>query len=182
MFNNKKSIVQQLTQNKKKNEDARRSWIASEELEAEEHNFKPLTRQQADEVRRQIQPLSVMQVLFYQVATGIVVAITLWGVTGREGVGWSAFYGASAVIIPAALFARGLLRQKAVSDPGSALIGFFVWELVKIGVTVAMLLVAPRLVPQLSWLALLAGFVVTMKVYWLATWFQLKRKKSIKKI
>jgi len=42
------------------------------------------------------------------------------------------------------------------------------WELVKIALTVAMLAAAPRLVPELSWLALLAGMVMTMKAYWIA--------------
>jgi ATP synthase protein I len=45
---------------------------------------------------------------------------------------------------------------------------FFLWEMVKIGVSVTMLAMAPRMVPGLSWLALLIGLVVTMKVYWVA--------------
>ena len=153
-----------------------------EKLKAELENFKPLTQQEADDIRRGIQPVSMVQVLVVQAVTGILVAMISWVVTGRQAAGWSAFYGALAVIVPAGLFARGLSRQRSVLNAGSALVGFFVWELVKIGTTVAMLLVAPRLIPQLSWLALLAGFVVTMKVYWLATWFQLARVKSVKKI
>ena len=153
-----------------------------EKLKAELENFKPLTQQEADDIRRGIQPVSMAQVLVVQAVTGILVAMISWVVTGRQVAGWSAFYGALAVIVPAGLFARGLSRQRSVLNAGSALVGFFVWELVKIGTTVAMLLVAPRLIPQLSWLALLAGFVVTMKVYWLATWFQLARVKSVKKI
>jgi ATP synthase protein I len=46
-------------------------------------------------------------------------------------------------------------------------VGFFVWELVKVVLTVALLLVAPRVVVDLNWLALVAGFVVTIKMYWL---------------
>ena len=65
---------------------------------------------------------------------------------------------------------------------GAALAGFFVWELVKIVLTVAMLLAAPKLVPDLSWLALLVGLVVTMKVYWVAMWLHPARRKSIVKI
>ena len=156
--------------------------IDDDDLRAELENFKPLTRQEAEIVRSRIQPVSMVQVLAVQVVAGVLVAMISWVVTGRQDVGWSVFYGALAVIVPAALFARGLSRQKTVLGAGSALVGFFVWELVKIGTTVAMLLVAPRLVPQLSWLALLAGFVVTMKVYWLATWLQLARTKSVKKI
>ena len=59
--------------------------------------------------------------------------------------------------------------------------GFFVWELVKVGLTVALLLAAPRLIPELSWLALLAGFVVTMKVYWVVMWLHLVRTNSVGK-
>jgi len=46
--------------------------------------------------------------------------------------------------------------------------GFFVWEMAKVGLTVAMLFAAPRVVTDLSWPAMLGGLVVTMKVYWLA--------------
>ena len=42
------------------------------------------------------------------------------------------------------------------------------WEMVKIGVSVAMLVLAPRIVPALSWPALLVAMVVCMKVYWFA--------------
>lgn len=162
--------------------DTGAAGYVNDELETELEYFKPLTRQEADDVRRRIRSVSMLQVLVAQMVAGILVAVVSWIVTGRQNAGWSAFYGALAVIVPAALFARGLSRQKAVSGAGSALVGFFVWELVKVGTTVAMLLVAPRLVSQLSWLALLAGFVVTMKVYWLATWVQLARTKSVKKI
>jgi len=50
----------------------------------------------------------------------------------------------------------------------SAVFGFFLWEMVKIGLTVALLVMAPRMVSDLSWPALLVGLVLTMKVYWVA--------------
>jgi ATP synthase protein I len=50
----------------------------------------------------------------------------------------------------------------------TAAAGFLVWEMVKIGVAVAMLLLAPRIVQPLSWPALLVGLVVCIKVNWLA--------------
>jgi ATP synthase protein I len=46
---------------------------------------------------------------------------------------------------------------------------------------VALLLAAPKVIADLSWLALVAGFVVTMKVYWLAMalgWMQPKSKPT----
>ena len=52
-------------------------------------------------------------------------------------------------------------------NPGAAVAGFFLWEVVKIGLTVAMLFAAPRVVLDLSWPAMLTGLVVTMKVVWL---------------
>jgi ATP synthase protein I len=100
-------------------------------------------------------------------------------VTEQAPVAWSVLYGAVSVVVPAALFVRGVSRNQAVTSPGAVLAGFFVWEMVKVALTVAMLFAAPSLVVQLNWLALLAGFVVTMKASWLAVWLRLVRKKSV---
>lgn len=79
--------------------------------------------------------------------------------------------------IPAAVFARGLTGKFASLNPMSAAAGFLVWEMVKIALTFALLLAAPRLVAGLSWPALLVGMVLAMKVYWLALAFAPKPKK-----
>jgi len=42
------------------------------------------------------------------------------------------------------------------------------WEMLKIGVAIAMLLIAARVVPNLSWPALLVTMVVCIKVNWVA--------------
>jgi ATP synthase protein I len=60
----------------------------------------------------------------------------------------------------------------------SAMLGLFVWEFVKVSLTVALLLVAPKVVADLSWFALVAGFVVTIKVYWLAMLLGWMKPKS----
>jgi ATP synthase protein I len=99
---------------------------------------------------------------------GLLVALVSWGVSGKTSVGVSAGYGALAVVIPAALFARGLTRRMNSLHAGAAVLGFFVWEVVKIALTVAMLALAPRVIDELSWPAMLVGLVVTMKVYWVA--------------
>ena len=148
--------------------------------EAQDEGFKPLTREEAQKVRESNPPVSLWVVLAGQAGVGILVAMMAWVLTGQPRMGWSAGYGALAVVIPAALFARGLSRQKSATHGNAALIGFFVWEMVKIALTVAMLFAAPRLIEGLNWLALLAGFVVTMKVYWVAMWFRPARKESIK--
>jgi ATP synthase protein I len=47
------------------------------------------------------------------------------------------------------------------------LLRFFVWEMVKIALTVAILFSAVRVLGEMSWPALMAGLVVTMKANWL---------------
>lgn len=140
------------------------------EAEAEELDFKPMTAQEAEAWRIKNPPISVWRVLAVQALMGVLVACVAWLLTGAASVGWSAAYGAVAVLVPAALFARGVFRHKASINPRAAMVGFFGWEIVKIVLTVALLAAAPRLVPDLSWLALLAGMVITMKAYWVALW------------
>ena len=153
-----------------------REWLD----QAQDEGFKPLTREEAKKIRTSNPPLSLWAVVAGQSGVGILVALGAWALTGQPRMGWSAGYGALAVVLPAALFARGLSRQKSTAHGNAALAGFFFWEAVKIALTVAMLVAAPRLIGELSWLALLAGFVVTMKVYWAAMWLNPERKKSIK--
>ncbi|WP_137892519.1 ATP synthase subunit I [Ramlibacter sp. 2FC] len=147
--------------------------------EAPEPDFKPLSAEEAQQWREKNPPQSPWRVWRIQAGVGVLVALLAWAFTGQARMGWSAAYGVLAVLLPSALFARALSRQKAVANAGAALVGFFVWEMVKIALTVAMLFAAPRLVSQLSWLALLAGFVATMKVYWVALWLHPVRKKNL---
>lgn len=151
------------------------------EFDADESEFKPLNAEEARALRERHPPLSPWRVVIWQAGVGLLVALLTWGLTQNGVAGASAAYGAMAVVLPAALFARGLSRQRRAAHAGSALTGFFVWEMVKIALTVAMLILAPRLILNLNWLALLAGFVVTMKVYWVAMWLRPARRDSINK-
>ena len=151
------------------------------EFDADESNepeFKPLNAKEAAVLLKSNPASSPWRVLVWQVAVGCLVALAAWALTGRSASAWSAGYGALSVVLPAAFFIRGLARQQLASNAGSALVGFFVWEMIKIVLTIAMLFAAPRLIVQLNWLALLAGFVVTMKVYWVAMWLRPIRKES----
>jgi ATP synthase protein I len=146
--------------------------IQAEDQEALQDTFEPLTAEQVIELRKRQPLLSVWRVVAVQVLLGLLVAALVWWVSGRMAAVYSVAYGALAVIVPAALFARGLTSRVASVSAGAAVFGFFLWEMVKIGLTVAMLFAAPRLVNDLSWPAMLAGLIVTMKVYWVALGFR----------
>ena len=145
-----------------------KSVLPTTEAEDEDSDFKPLTAQEAQEWRKRHPALSVWRVVMAQALVGVVVVVVAWLVSGKFNVIVSAGYGALAVVLPAALFARGMGRIK--NSAKAMLVGFFGWEMAKIALTVAMLAAAPKLIDALSWLALLAGMVVTMKTYWVAQW------------
>ena len=155
-----------------------KSWEPIED-DAEEEDFKRLSAEEARALQQKMSGVSPWKVLGAQVLVGVLVALLVWMVTGAA---WSAAYGALAVVVPALVFLRGLKRQQGAQNAGAALGGFFVWEMVKVVLTVAMLFAAPGLILELNWLALLAGFVVTMKVYWVAMWLHSGRKKSVAKL
>lgn len=79
----------------------------------------------------------------------------------------SAALGGLACVVPNALFAWRLALQ--VKSPQGANVGsFFVGELIKLVVTVALLFLIARFYPELNWLALLGGFIVGLKSYFVA--------------
>jgi ATP synthase protein I len=141
--------------------------IPPEDQEDAQELAPPLTAEQVRELRQRQPLLSVWRVVVAQCCIGALVASVAWFVSGQVAA-FSAVYGSLAVIVPAALFARGLTSRVSSLNAGAAVFGFFLWEMVKIGLTVAMLVAAPRMVSDLSWPALLVGLVVTMKVYWVA--------------
>jgi ATP synthase protein I len=77
-------------------------------------------------------------------------------------------YGAATAVVPGALMARGMTSRLSSMAPGVSAVSFMLWEFAKIGVSVAMLAVAGRVVQPLVWPALLVGLVVCIKVYWVA--------------
>lgn len=143
-----------------------------EASEDEQPPIQPLSAEEARRLREQNPPVSPWWVVGGQAVVGLVVAAAAWLLTGKASVGWSAGYGALAVVIPAAIFARGLTGRFSSLNAGTAAFGFMLWEMVKIALTVAMLVIAPRWVRDLSWPALLVGLIVAMKVYWVALAFK----------
>lgn len=130
--------------------------------------FKTLTREEASALLAKEPPLNPWRVIAVQGGVGVAVALLAALLTGRVEVGWSALYGAACVVVPGALLARGMTSRLSSMSPGASAVSFMLWEMVKIAVSIAMLMLAPKLVQGLSWPALLAGLVLCMKVYWLA--------------
>ena len=142
-------------------------WDATEDGAASQP-FKSLSREDAARLRAQEPTVSPWRVVATQVVVGVVVALIGRLVTGRSEVGWSLLYGAATVVVPGALMARGMTSRFTSMAPGASAVSFMLWEMVKIGVSVAMLAIAGRIVQPLVWPALLVGLVVCMKVYWVA--------------
>ena len=157
---------------------ASQSW----DVDSDDEIVKPLTKQEAESVRQQNPALSPWVVLAGQAAGGFLVALVYWLVSRQTSTALSALYGAAAVVLPGALFARGLMSKVSMINPAAAVTGFFLWEMVKIGLTLAMLFAAPKLVANLNWPAMLVGLVVTMKVVWLVLWLEAKARRKSKKI
>jgi ATP synthase protein I len=177
--------LQKLT-NHAKNEGERREsqglWDDAEEVE-----FQPLSAEEARQWRQRHPISSPWRIVAWQAVAGVLAA----GLTGLVGLvsGWagstggalsiagSVLYGAAAVVLPAALLARVMSRPVArhAGAAGVTLLRFFIWELTKLALTVAMLVAAPWLLPGLSWLALVGGLVVAMKVHGVAAWFEMRR-------
>ncbi len=139
-------------------------------------DLKPLTAQEASDWRARQPSTSVWRVLLAQAGVGVVLVGLTAVLTGRTSLVASVAWGVLSVWVPALVFARALARQVRRRNAGSALLGFFVWELVKIVLTVALLMAAPKVVAELSWLAMVAGFVITLKVYWLAMMLHMRQR------
>lgn len=124
----------------------------------------PMDAVAAKEWRHKHGAPSLSRLMMWQWGTCILAVAALFFWTRELNVTVSMIYGAFAVCLPAAIFLRRANVQ-ALAGAGAALLNLFFWELVKIVLTIALLLAAPRLLPQLHWPALLAGVVVAVVAY-----------------
>ena len=147
----------------------------------EQDDFKPLTREEAQQWRQTQPSTSVWAVVGWQVVLALAAAGVAAVLTRSQPVVVSLLYGAAAVVLPTGLMAWGLtkgaLSKRVAGVAQASLAGFFVWEGAKLLLAIALLALAPRLVPDLSWLALVAGLVVVLKAYWVELWFRARRSK-----
>lgn len=137
----------------------------------------PLTRQQAQALRAELPSISAWQVVAVQALAGLAVAVLCAVFGDRGGLFWSALYGAASIVVPSALLARGMSRLPGLG-PAAAAVGFMVWEGVKVVLSVAMLVAAARVVPDLSWPALLVALTVCLSMNWVALLWRGRRENK----
>jgi ATP synthase protein I len=151
------------------------AW-ADVEDEGASRPFKALTREEAQALAARNPSVSPWRVIVVQAAVGLVMAVLAWFITDKQGLVWSVLFGAATVVVPGALMARGMTSRLTSMAPGVSAVSFMLWEFGKIGVSVVMLALAPKLVPDLSWPALLVALIVCIKVYWVALSWRGRKK------
>ena len=111
--------------------------------------------------------------MFKAVGLQVVVVAVLALVAGRvwgANVALSLVFGGAAAIVPNALFAVRLAMNRGRSSESYPVV-FFLGEIVKIGLTVALLVWAATSLPQLQWPPLLAGLIAALKAPFLLPLF-----------
>lgn len=125
--------------------------------------FQPLNAQEARQWRERHPALSPWHIVLCQAAAGFLASGLTWLVSGQGALAVSVLYGALAAVLPAAVLARAVMRK--AGDARLALVSFFAWELIKLVLTIVLLAMAPKVVPGLSWPALLAGLIVVLMAH-----------------
>jgi ATP synthase protein I len=147
--------------------DGRASLARRFDDEDDEPAVRPLTRAEAEAFTRAHPMLSPWRVVAAQVVLGMIVTALAGVVAGRIGA-ISALYGAAVVFVPGALMARGATSRVSSLSPAISAVSMLWWSFIKIALSVAMLVLAARIVPGVVWPALLAAMVLCMQSYWFA--------------
>ncbi|MDI1258039.1 ATP synthase subunit I [Aquabacterium sp.] len=154
--------------------------VLDDSIENPEPPVRQWSRDEVEALRLRQPVVSLWRVVAIQALVGMLLALGSWLLAGyRSNVMWSALYGAACVVVPGALFAYGMSRQVSAINAGVAVFGFMLWEFVKIGVAVIMLVAAVKVVPQLSWPAFLVALIVCIKLNWLTLFMQGRVKKNV---
>ena len=128
---------------------------------------KALTRDEAAAFRERHPVLSPWRVVAAQGLFGLAAACVAWLAAGPLAAA-SALYGAAVVAVPGALMARGVTSRLSEISPVVSAVSMMGWGFVKLAVSVAMLMLASRIVPGLVWPVMLVSMVLCMQTYWFA--------------
>jgi ATP synthase protein I len=114
----------------------------------------------------------MLKTVYLQAIVSFGVALIAYALGGANAA-LSALLGGAACVVPNALFALRLTWQ--ARRPGGADVAtFLIGEVVKLGLTIALLLTIVLQYRDLNWLAFIAGLIAALKSYFVA--FLLDRK------
>ena len=143
--------------------------------------IRTLSKDEAAAIKANSKLLKPWHVVGWQIVVTLVAGLIALLITKELGVAYSLVWGGLCVVMPSALFARGLLSKATLMNAGTAIAGFFLWEMLKLALTFAMLFAATQVIQglgqELSWPALLVGLVLVMKAYLVAFWCKSKVSK-----
>jgi ATP synthase protein I len=142
------------------------SW---EDSRPDSETVTPWTAAQVQALEAREPPLQPWHVVTIQALVGGLLALA-WGLLGAEPASQvrSTLWGAAAVVLPHAVMAWGLRHRAA--QPNAALLSLLIWELVKVGLALVILVAAVWLVRDLNWLAMLLALIACLKVHVWALW------------
>lgn len=147
-------------------------------LDEPEEEFTALSSEEARQWRTR-QPLSpAWHPLAWQIGIGLIASTVIGLAWQSVMLSKSAAFGVFAVVLPNALLLRGMAGAGKHWGPEALLLRLLVWELVKIALTIVILYSANKVLAEMSWPALLAGLVVTMKANWFVLAFQQGANRS----
>jgi ATP synthase protein I len=149
------------------NRDAR-----SSEVEDDAQHFKVWSAGEVRDLVLAQSAVSMWRVLAVQASVGL--SLVLMATLVSEIWAKSVAAGVLPVLLSALVGVR-MWSGRARVSVGGALVGLMAWEVVKIVMTVACLWAAVKVVPELNWLAVLLGLIVSMKAGWLYLWLGRKR-------
>jgi ATP synthase protein I len=149
--------------------------LADEEIKErnEELGFHRYSPQEAEQLRKTSPPVSPWRVVLWMLMAAVVIGLVSLALFDQI-TALSATYGSLVVSLPAAVLARGMTSPLSRINAVSGAFVFMLWEMVKIGLSIGMLMLAPSFIPGLNWLAMLIGLILTMKVYFVAAIYKPK--------
>jgi len=156
-------------------------WIEEEDNEV----YPALSALEAEKWRRLNPQTGMLELLVAQMATGLLLVAMAYAYEfffGQKGLAISCLYGVLVVFVPSVVCVRGLSSKFGQGNIGISVAKFFVWELAKIAMSIAILMLAPRwLGEDLSWPGLLVGLVLTFKGFWgLVVWRAVRAPRFLK--
>ena len=147
-------------------------------LDDPEEEFTALSSEEARQWRLRQQVSPAWHSIAWQIGIGLIASTVIGLVWQSVMLAQSVAFGVFAVVLPNTLLLRGMAGAGKHWGPEALLLRLLVWELVKLALTIAILYSADKVLGEMSWPALLAGLVVTMKANWLVLAFQQSANRS----